>query len=52
LAKNFEEIDERIKNKVDLILIGECKYKIPSTIIDLRNFKIIRNYTVKPVKRS
>ncbi len=41
-AKNFEEIDERIKNKVDLILTGECKYKIPSTIIDLRNFKVIR----------
>ncbi|CEG11556.1 conserved hypothetical protein [groundwater metagenome] len=41
-AKNFEEIDERIKNKVDLILRGECKYKIPSTIIDLRNFKVIR----------
>ncbi len=41
-AKNFEEIDERIKNAVDLILTGECKYKTPSTIIDLGNFKIIR----------
>jgi len=41
-AKNFEEIDEEIKASVDLLLTGECKYKIPSTIIDLRNFKIIR----------
>jgi len=41
-AKNFEEIDEEIKNAVDLILTGECKYNVPSTIIDLRNFKIIR----------
>ncbi len=44
-AKNFEEIDEKIKNAVDLVLMGECKYKVPSTIVDLRNFKIIRAFT-------
>ncbi|OQX21079.1 MAG: threonylcarbamoyl-AMP synthase [Candidatus Altiarchaeales archaeon A3] len=41
-AKNFEEIDEGLKNAVDLVLTGECKYKVPSTIINLRNFKVIR----------
>lgn len=45
-AKGFEEIDERIKSRIDLILIGECKYKIPSTVIDLRNFKVIRKMTL------
>lgn len=41
-AKNFEEIDEEIKEKVDLILKGECRYKKPSTVIDLKNFEIKR----------
>jgi len=42
-AKSYDEIDEKIREGVDLILIGECKYKKVSTIIDLINFKIIRN---------
>lgn len=41
-AKCFEEIDEKIKNAVDLILKGECKYKKPSTVIDLIKFEVKR----------
>ncbi|MFN3527615.1 MAG: L-threonylcarbamoyladenylate synthase [Candidatus Altarchaeaceae archaeon] len=41
-AKSFEEIDNEIAEKVDLILKGECKHKKPSTVIDLIKFKIIR----------
>lgn len=41
-ARCFEEIDEKIVNAVDLILKGECKYKKPSTVIDLIKFEIRR----------
>lgn len=41
-TSSFEQIDEKIKERVDLILKGECKYKKPSCVIDLINFEIKR----------
>lgn len=37
-----DEIDENIKNAVDMVLEGDCKFKFPSRIIDLISFKIVR----------
>lgn len=37
-----DEIDENIKNSVDLVLEGECKFKFPSKVIDMKSLRILR----------
>lgn len=46
---NLNEIDERIIQAVDFIVVGECKIKQPSTIIDIthKKPKTIREGAVK-----
>lgn len=38
----LEKIDSKICLRVDFVVRGKCRYKTPSTIIDLKNRKIIR----------
>lgn len=47
--EDLNEVDERIIKAVDFIVVGECKIKQPSTIIDLTHNKpkIIREGAVK-----
>jgi len=41
-AVRLDDVVEEIIKKVDIILIGECKYERPSTILDIRSLKILR----------
>lgn len=37
-----EEIDENIKNAVDLVLEGECRFRFPSKVVDMESLRILR----------
>lgn len=50
LPINIEIAKKQLKDKVDLYVDhGECKYKIPSAIIDIENKKILRKGPI-PIK--